>query len=91
MTEQHAIRCATQAAAMALYVAAPVLAAAALGVTRLSRAALPWTLVRMRWRGALEAALLLALCASHLLAGDAPFGTLDLGGLRLPGAPYLPL
>jgi len=91
MTEQHAIRCATQAAAMALYVAAPVLAAAALGLTRLLRATMPWTLVRTRWRGTLEAVLLLALCAGHLLAQGAPFGSLELGGLRTPGLQHLPL
>lgn len=91
MTEPKAIRCATQAGAMALYVAAPVLAAGALGLTRLLRAMMPWTLVRMRWRGMLEAAVLLALCAAHVLTADSPFGSLELGGLRIPAAQYLPL
>lgn len=91
MTEQNAIRCATQAGAMALYVAAPVLATGALGLTRLLRATLPWTLVRMRWRGTLEAAVLLVLCAAHALASDSAFGSLELGGLRLSASLYLPL
>jgi hypothetical protein len=91
MTEQSAIRSATQAAAMALYVAAPLLAAAALGTTRLLRATMPWTLVKTRWRGTLEGVLLLALCAAHLVAGGAPLGSLGLGGLRTSGLQHLPL
>lgn len=91
MSERYAIRCATQAAAMALYVAAPVLAALALGLTRLLRSTMPWTFVKTRWRGILEGVLLLALCAGHLLASEQPLGRLGLGGLRAAGLPQLPL
>ncbi len=90
MSEREAIRFATQAGAMALYVAAPALAAAALGLTRLLRATLPWTLVRMRWRSTAEGALLLALCAGHVLQG-LPLGVLGTGGLRLLAEQHLPL
>lgn len=91
MSERYAIRCATQAAAMALYVAAPLLAAAALGLTRLLRATMPWTLVKTRWRGTLEGVALLALCAAHIALASEPLGTLGLGGLRAPGLAHLPL
>jgi len=89
MTEQAAIRSATQAAAMALYVAAPALAAGALGMTRLLRATLPWTLVRPRWPQALEGLALLGLCAANVWLGDVP--GLREGGLRTPASLHLPI
>jgi hypothetical protein len=72
-------------------VAAPLLSAAALGLTRLLRATMPWTLVKTRWRGTLEGVLLLALCAGHITLATEPLGTLGLGGLRTPGLTHLPL
>ena len=67
MTEQDALRNATLAAAMALYVAAPTVTLGALGLTRLLRATLPWTLVRFRWTGAVEGVVLLLLGLLQLL------------------------
>ncbi len=74
MTESAAIRHMTQAAGMAVYPAAPEVALAALGLTRLVRASLPWTLTQRRWAGFAEGACLLALC---LVERDE-----TLGGLR---------
>lgn len=76
MSESDALRLVTQAAAMALYVAEPLAALGGLGLTRILRACLPFTVVRVRWRGVLEGVLLLGLC---LVPRDA-----QLGGLRMP-------
>jgi hypothetical protein len=62
LSEASALRLATLAAAMVVYVAAPQIALGFLGVTRLLRATLPFTLVRTRWLGVVEGVLLLALC-----------------------------
>jgi len=83
MSEEDALRNATLAGGMALYVAAPALALAGLGLTRLLRATLPWTLVRIRWASAVEGLALLLLCA---LQGAA----LGEGGLRAPCPGLIP-
>ncbi|RKY22001.1 MAG: hypothetical protein DRQ55_02320 [Planctomycetota bacterium] len=62
LSEAGALRLATQAAAMVLYVASPAGALGLLGATRLLRACLPFTLVRTRWLGVVEGVVLLALC-----------------------------
>ena len=74
MSESQALRLATQAAAMTIYLAAPLLALGGLGGTRLLRACLPFTYVRTRWMGVAEGVTLLLLC---LVPRDG-----DLGGLR---------
>ncbi len=91
LSEQQAIRCATQAGAMALYVAAPALATAALGLTRLLRSSLPWTLVPTRRQGMVEGIVLLALCLAHLTTSDLSSTSLGDGGLRTSSAQHLPL
>jgi 2-iminobutanoate/2-iminopropanoate deaminase len=81
LTEDAAIRSATQAAAMSIYVAAPVITLALLGITRIARATLPWTDAQGRWLRVLEGTLLIGLC----FVAREP----TLGGLRflarLPG------
>jgi hypothetical protein len=62
LTEDHAIRYATQAAAMSIYVATPTGALLLLGVTRTARALLPWTTSEHRWWRLTEGLALLALC-----------------------------
>ncbi len=62
MSEPQALRVATQSVAMTFYLAEPVASLLFLGSTRLLRAAMPWTIVRTRWRGILEGLVLLALC-----------------------------
>jgi hypothetical protein len=62
LTEDMALRYATQAVAMVLYVAAPGPALLALGGTRLLRGALPWSPVRHRHWRLLEGTALLLLC-----------------------------
>lgn len=64
MSEALALRLATQAAAMVLYLAVPRSALLGLGLTRLLRACLPFTLVRTRWLGVVEGLVLLALAAA---------------------------
>lgn len=61
MTEDRALRTATQAVAMTLYVAAPFLTLLALGVTRLGRGLFPWTVARARWSQLIEGLVLVAL------------------------------
>ncbi len=78
LTEDAAIRCAIQAAAMVLYLAAPRAALVLIGGTLLLRALLPWTTERRRWPAVLQGAVLLALVA-------VPREPL-LGGLRQPVA-----
>lgn len=63
LTEDHAIRYATQAAAMSIYVAVPVGALLILGVTRTARAVFPWTVSERRWWRVAEGVVLLLLCA----------------------------
>jgi hypothetical protein len=63
LSEDTAIRYATQAAAMCLYVAAPQLTLVLLGLTRLLRASLPWTVSERRWLRLVEGLALLALSA----------------------------
>jgi hypothetical protein len=77
MSEDAALRNITLAVAMVLYVAVPALALAGLGLTRLMRATLSWTLVRIRWATAVEGLSLLGLCA---LQG----ASLGASGLRHP-------
>lgn len=74
LTEDHAIRYATQAAAMSIYVATPIGALLLLGVTRTARSAMPWTVSQHRWLRLAEGLLLLGLC----LVPREP----TLGGLR---------
>jgi hypothetical protein len=74
LTEDAALRNATLALAMTVYVAAPAAALAFLGLTRLARGVLPWTVTRARWVELLEGAVLLLLC---LVPRDP-----TLGGLR---------
>ncbi|MCB9897219.1 MAG: hypothetical protein H6825_04365 [Planctomycetes bacterium] len=62
MTEDAAIRTATQAVAMSIYVAAPLFTLGFLGVTSTARALLPWTAAQGRWLRVAEGLLLLALC-----------------------------
>jgi hypothetical protein len=78
LTEDAAIRYATQAAAMVLYVAAPHAALALLGATLLLRALVPWTVGQRRWLAVLQGLALLLLIA-------VPRDPL-LGGLRVPFA-----
>ncbi len=61
MSEDDAIRYATQAVAMWTYLAAPRVTLVALGLVRLSRGALPWTLTSARWTSLVEGGLLIAL------------------------------
>jgi hypothetical protein len=75
LTEDMAIRYATQAVAMVLYVAAPRPALVLLGFTRLVRGVVPWSLGQHRHWRLLEGTVLLLLC---LPARDA-----SLGGLRV--------
>jgi hypothetical protein len=75
LSEDSALRSATQAVAMVLYVAAPTPALALLGLTRLLRSALPWTISERRGWRTLEGLALLALC---FVPRDA-----SLGGLRI--------
>lgn len=74
LTEDAAIRYATQAAAMCLYLAAPHVALLGLGATRTLRALLPWTVAEHRWLRIVEGVALIALV---FVARDA-----TLGGLR---------
>lgn len=76
LTEDAAIHTATQAVAMTLFIAAPVPTLALLGMTRVLRATLPWTVSRTRWPRAVEGTVLLLLCA--IPRADDP----TLGGLR---------
>jgi hypothetical protein len=76
MSEPQALRVATQSVAMTFYLAEPVVSLGFLGVTRLLRASMPWTLVRTRWVGVIEGLALLALC---LVPRDETHG-----GLRRP-------
>lgn len=62
MSEDAAIHHATLAGAMAAFLAAPVLVLGLLGLTRLGRACLPWTVTQGRWIRAAEGVVLLALC-----------------------------
>lgn len=83
LTEDAALRTATQAVAMVLYVATPRIALAALGATRLLRAALPWTVSGRRWTGLVEGAVLVGLCfvpRDETLGGLRAVPDLDLGG-----------
>lgn len=75
LSEDSALRSATQAVAMVLYVAAPRPALALLGATRLLRSALPWTVSERRGWRIVEGLALLALC---FVPRDA-----SLGGLRV--------
>lgn len=75
LSEDSALRSATQAVAMVLYVAAPTPALALLGLTRLLRSALPWTISERRGWRIVEGAVLIALC---FIPRDA-----SLGGLRV--------
>ncbi len=75
MSEDDAIRHATLAIAMVLYVAAPRPALVLLGVTRVLRAALPFTTSRRRGWRLVEGLVLTALC---LVPRDE-----TLGGLKL--------
>ncbi len=61
LSEDSAIRHATQALAMGLYVVAPRLTLLGLGGTRLARAALPWTVARARWLSVAEGLALVLL------------------------------
>jgi hypothetical protein len=61
LTEDAAIRYATQAAAMCLYLAAPHLALLGLGLTRTLRALLPWTVTQHRWLHVAEGLVLISL------------------------------
>ena len=61
LSEDGAIRHATQALAMGLYLVAPRLTLLALGGTRLARAALPWTVARARWVSVAEGLVLVLL------------------------------
>jgi hypothetical protein len=64
LSEDAAIRYVTQAAAMFLYLAAPRLTLALLGLTRLLRATVPWSLTAQpRWAPIIEGLVLLALVA----------------------------
>ncbi|MHC5209394.1 MAG: hypothetical protein ACYTG2_01590 [Planctomycetota bacterium] len=74
LSEDAAIRYATQAVAMCLYLAAPRVALLGLGLTRALRAVLPWTVTEHRWVRLAEGVILIALI---LVARDA-----TLGGLR---------
>jgi len=74
LTEDHAIRYATQAAAMSIYLATPIGALLLLGLTRTARSVLPWTVSQHRWLRLSEGLALLALC----LVPREP----TLGGLR---------
>lgn len=60
MSEDDAIRYATQAVAMWTYLGAPRVTLVALGVVRLSRGAVPWASTRVRWPRVVEGALLVA-------------------------------
>ncbi|HTE06197.1 MAG TPA: hypothetical protein VK824_08375 [Planctomycetota bacterium] len=75
LSEDSALRSATQAVAMVLYVAAPRPTLALLGLTRLLRSALPWTVSEKRGWRVVEGLVLLALC---LIPRDE-----SLGGLRV--------
>ncbi len=75
LSEDSALRSATQAVAMVLYVAAPRPALALLGATRLLRSALPWTTSERRGWRIVEGLALIALC---FVPRDA-----SLGGLRI--------
>jgi hypothetical protein len=79
LTEDAAIRYATQAVAMCLYLAAPRVALLGLGLTRTLRALLPWTVTDRRWLRAAEGVVMLLLV---FVPRDA-----TLGGLRfqVPG------
>jgi hypothetical protein len=74
MTEDAAIRNATLAVAMSVYLAAPAPVLAVLALTRLLRAGLPWTLAQARWASVAEGTVLALLC---LLTRDE-----TVGGLR---------
>jgi len=64
LSEDAAIRYVTQAAAMFAYLAAPRAALALLGLTRLLRATVPWSVTaRPRWASIIEGVVLLALVA----------------------------
>ena len=79
LSEDQAIRFAVQAAAMSLYLAAPGVALAFLGGTRLLRALLPWTSGGRRWPRAVEGLVLLGLAF-------VPRTDAALGGLRVAWA-----
>ena len=81
MTEDAAIRSATQAVAMSIYVAAPLATLGFLGLTSATRALLPWTGAQGRWWRVLEGAVLLGLC---FVPRDATLGGLR-GVAQLPG------
>jgi hypothetical protein len=61
LSEDGAIRYATQAVAMCIYVGAPHVALLGLGLTRMLRAVMPWTVTQQRWLRVAEGLALLAL------------------------------
>ncbi|GJM22293.1 MAG: hypothetical protein DHS20C15_22080 [Planctomycetota bacterium] len=83
LTEDQAIAHATLSATMILYVALPVFALCFLGLTRLMRAALPFTIDRNRTRHLVEGLVMIGLAAvprEHTLGGLRQLANGVLGG-----------
>lgn len=83
LTEDQAIAHATLAGAMIVYVALPVVALGFLGLTRLLRAALPFTVDRHRSRHVVEGLVLIGLAAvprEYTLGGLRQLAPAMLGG-----------
>lgn len=80
MTEDAAIRAAALAVAMTVFVAAPRPCAGGLGLVRLVRSSLPWTVSQRRWAERLEgvALVVLALLPGVITAASLRFEP-DLG------------